>query len=92
MISVRFYQKKNFFIKIFVADKNSKLPDLLPVFMSVDPARDTPKAISEYLKDFHPTFVGLTGTEDQIKIATKSFRVYYSSGPKDDENDYIVSF
>jgi len=71
-------------------NKNSKLPDLLPVFMSVDPARDTPKAISEYLKDFHPTFVGLTGTEDQIKIATKSFRVYYSSGPKDDENDYIV--
>ena len=71
-------------------DKNT--PDLLPIFMSVDPRRDTPEAMTEYLKDFHPTFVGLTGTEEEIKLATKSFRVYYSLGPKDDDNDYIVSF
>jgi len=69
-------------------DKNT--PDLLPIFMSVDPRRDTPEAMTEYLKDFHPTFVGLTGTEEEIKLATKSFRVYYSLGPKDDDNDYIV--
>jgi len=69
-------------------DKNT--PDLLPIFMSVDPRRDTPEAMTEYLKDFHPSFVGLTGTEEEIKLATKSFRVYYSLGPKDDDNDYIV--
>jgi len=71
-------------------NESKGMPNLQPVFMSVDPRRDTPEAMTEYLKDFHPSFIGLTGTEEEIKLATKSFRVYYSLGPKDDDNDYIV--
>jgi len=71
-------------------NEDNKLPDLQPVFVSVDPRRDTPEAMSEYLKDFHPTFVGLTGTEEEIEAAAKSYRVYYSVGPIDADEDYIV--
>lgn len=63
-----------------------------PLFVSVDPDRDSPKQMAEYIKDFHPRLIGLTGTKEQIDKVTKSYRVYYSYGPKDTDDDYIVSF
>lgn len=66
------------------------LPNLQPLFISVDPERDTPQAVKEYLKDFHPNFKGLTGTREQVDEATRAFRVYYASGPVDDDDDYLV--
>lgn len=47
-----------------------------PVFISVDPSRDTPAVIKEYLKNFHPSFVGLTGTARQVAAAKRTFRIY----------------
>jgi len=63
-----------------------------PIFISVDPKRDTPAMITQYLTDFHPAFLGLTGTPAQIRKVTRAYRVYYSEGPAlaDDENDYMV--
>lgn len=75
-------------IDIIGSDKT--IPNLLPVFVSVDPERDTPEIIGKYVAEFHKNFVGLTGSKDQIKQATKAFRVYFSAGPRDEDNDYIV--
>jgi protein SCO1/2 len=47
------------------------------IFITVDPQRDTPKVLSEYLKSFDPRLIGLTGTPTQIAAAAKAFRVFY---------------
>lgn len=44
-----------------------------------------------YLLDFHPRLLGLTGTRAELDQAAKAYRVYYSAGPADDDNDYLVS-
>ena len=63
----------------------------LPVFISVDPARDTPSRISQYLKDFHPSFIGLVGGYTDTKAVCKAYRVYFSTPPNaDPKGDYLV--
>jgi protein SCO1/2 len=49
---------------------------IVPIFISVDPARDSPQVLKEYLSAFSPRFVGLTGTEEEIAAAAKAYRVY----------------
>ncbi|RDA95295.1 hypothetical protein CP533_3497 [Ophiocordyceps camponoti-saundersi (nom. inval.)] len=64
---------------------------LLPIFVTCDPARDDPKALKSYLAEFHPAFIGLTGTYDQIKDMCKKYRVYFST-PQEVKpgQDYLV--
>lgn len=45
-----------------------------PVFISVDPARDTPKKVKAYVKEFHPRLIGLTGSEEAVKACSKAYR------------------
>jgi protein SCO1/2 len=47
------------------------------IFITVDPQRDTPKVLNEYLKSFDPRLIGLTGTPAQIAAAAKAFHVFY---------------
>ncbi|KAJ2079314.1 Cu-binding protein [Coemansia sp. RSA 988] len=73
-------------------DRDPKTKDVVqPIFITCDPQRDSPEAIKEYLKQFHPKFVGLTGSIDQVRSACKGYRVYFSKPPKVAENqDYLV--
>ncbi|MCC3861660.1 SCO family protein [Pseudemcibacter aquimaris] len=59
-----------------------------PVFVSVDPERDTVDIMAEYVKYFHDDLIGLTGTVEQIDAIKAEYRVYAAKA--DDTEDYIV--
>jgi cytochrome oxidase Cu insertion factor (SCO1/SenC/PrrC family) len=59
-----------------------------PLFITVDPARDTPKKLKDYDSAFHPKIIGLTGSPDQIAAVAKEYQVYYQKGEGD--QDYEV--
>ena len=67
---------------------------IVPIFITVDPARDTSEHLKEYVTFFHPRLVGLTGTMEQIKTATRAYRVYFAKVdnkmPDADPEDYTV--
>ena len=75
--------------EILRKQKNQQKYPFQPVFVSVDPERDTPELISKYLKDYSPHFIGLTGTREQVGEMCKHYRVYFSQGPRVGD-DYIV--
>ncbi|MBS1302425.1 SCO family protein [Loktanella sp. SALINAS62] len=60
-----------------------------PVFITVDPARDTPEFMADYTANFHPRMVGLTGTDAQVKAAADAYKVYYAKAD-DDPDFYLV--
>ncbi|KAM8778813.1 protein SCO2 homolog, mitochondrial [Rhynchonycteris naso] len=66
------------------------LPPVQPIFITVDPERDDVTAMARYVQDFHPRLLGLTGSAEQVARVSRSYRVYYSAGPKDKDQDYIV--
>jgi protein SCO1/2 len=63
---------------------------VVPVFITVDPARDTPAAMKAYLASFGPEFVGLTGSDQEIAAAAKAYRVYYKKADGSDPDSYTV--
>ena len=63
--------------------------DVLPVFISIDPERDTPEVLKEFTDYLHPRMLGLTGTPDQTDAASKAFRTYYRKQEGDPEY-YLV--
>ncbi|OUM51121.1 hypothetical protein BVG19_g205 [[Candida] boidinii] len=65
--------------------------EIQPIFITCDPARDSPEVIEEYLKDFHEKIIGLTGEYDAIKQCCKNYRVYFST-PRNVKpgQDYLV--
>jgi protein SCO1/2 len=58
-----------------------------PVFITVDPKRDTPENLAEYVPYFHDSMIGLTGTEEEIRSVTRNYRVYYAESPDEDFPD-----
>jgi protein SCO1/2 len=61
-----------------------------PLFVTIDPDRDTPEKLKEYDAEFHPKIVGLTGTAAQVSTIAKEYQVYYAKGEKVDEHDYMM--
>lgn len=52
-----------------------------PVFITIDPERDTPSVMKAYVENFSPRLMGLTGTPDEIAAVAKAYRVYYAKAP-----------
>jgi protein SCO1/2 len=61
------------------------------LLITVDPARDTPERLAAYMRNFHPSFLGLTGSEEEIRGVADGFGVYFSkSEGTDQEGSYTV--
>ena len=63
---------------------------VVPMFITVDPERDTPEQMKQYVSSFHKTFVGLTGSKEDIAKAAKAYRVYYRKVQDDSLSDYTM--
>ena len=59
--------------------------DVTPVFITIDPARDTVPVMADYAANFEPRLVGLTGTEAQIRAAAQAYKVFYQKQDSGDE-------
>jgi cytochrome oxidase Cu insertion factor (SCO1/SenC/PrrC family) len=62
-----------------------------PLFVTVDPKRDTPERLTSYLENFDTRIAGLTGSDEQIATAAKAYRVYYEPGQNEQSGADLVS-
>ncbi len=60
------------------------------LYITIDPARDTPAKLKQYVAEFHTGIIGLTGSDAQIAAAAKAYQVYYAKGEQVDEHDYMM--
>jgi len=68
-----------------------KAEEVVPIFVTLDPERDTPEVMADYVKNFGSRFVGLTGSPEEIAEAAKAYRVAFSKFQEDKtKNDYSI--
>jgi len=77
-------------LKVLKARDPDKAARITPIFITVDPERDTPAVVGEFAAAFSPDIVGLTGTPQQIAAAAKAFRVFYARGEAVEGGGYLV--
>ncbi|MBV2359511.1 SCO family protein [Thalassococcus sp. CAU 1522] len=73
--------------------RNAEAVDLLeaqghmvtPIFISIDPTRDTPQVVGEFAANLHDRMIGLTGSPEQVSAASKAYRTYYKAHDAEDE-------
>jgi cytochrome oxidase Cu insertion factor (SCO1/SenC/PrrC family) len=61
-----------------------------PVFVTLDPQRDTPSMLAAYVRNFNPRFVALGGTEQEIRRVALSYKVYYEKVARPGSDDYVI--
>jgi len=61
-----------------------------PVFISIDPKRDTPEVVGDFAYNMHEDMIGLTGTPEQVKAASKAYKTYYKAHDTTDDEYYLV--
>lgn len=64
---------------------------VVPIFVTIDPARDTPAVLGRFVAAFHPRMVGLTGTDAQIARIKTDYAVYSSKGDASPGGGYLVN-
>ena len=78
-------------LRLFEAEDADRAARVQPIFITVDPARDTPPVLREFTANFHPRLIGLTGTPAQVKAAADAFKVFYEKAPATADGAYMVN-
>ena len=69
---------------------NAQAEKIQPLFITVDPERDTPAVMREYVSLFHPRLIGLSGSQAQIDVVKKNYRIYSAKVQSEISEDYSV--
>ena len=67
-----------------------KAEDVQLIMISVDPARDDPDKLAEYVEFFNPTFVGVTGTDDEVRSVATPYGIWYEAHEEEGASNYLV--
>lgn len=78
-------------LKAFEKSAPELAAKIQPIFITVDPKRDTPAVLKQFVSAFHPRAIGLTGTEAEIADAAKKFAVYFSRTEGSAPDAYLMS-
>ena len=70
---------------------SDKAGNILPLFISIDPSRDTPELIHDYISNFHPKFEGLTGELNALEDMTNAYGSYFEFEEPDNTGNYNVN-
>jgi protein SCO1/2 len=76
--------------RLFAKAHPDRAAKLQPIFITIDPARDTPAVMKQYVAAFGAPLVGLTGTEAQIAATAKTFATYYAKREDAGSSDYLM--
>lgn len=77
---------------LFEKQQPERARAIQPIFITIDPRRDTPEVLKQYVEAFHPRLIGLTGTPEQIKAVADAYLVMYKAQEPEgaDANGYLV--
>ena len=77
-------------LKVLKGQDPAKAAKITPIFITIDPERDTQAVVGEFAAAFSPDIIGLTGTPEQIAATAKAFKVYYAKGETTPGGGYLV--
>lgn len=77
-------------LRQFGEEKPELVAKIQPIFVSIDPERDTPEVVGEFASAFSDRLIGLTGTPEQVEAAADAFRVYYQRGTDQPGGGYLM--
>ena len=78
-------------LKLLMLDLGEKAEDVQVIFISIDPERDTFQKLKDYVPYFHPTFIGLTGSEAEIAALAKKYQTFYLKQKVESEAGYLMA-
>jgi protein SCO1/2 len=78
-------------LRRFEAQDAARAARVQPIFISVDPARDTPPVLRQFVAAFHPRMIGLTGSEAEIGQVAREYRIFYERGEASPGGGYMVN-
>jgi protein SCO1/2 len=65
--------------------------EVVPIFITLDPERDTPRLVGQYVKAFHPRIVGLRGSQAETRRVARAFKVYYERATPPGSSGYVIN-
>ncbi|MBP8047770.1 MAG: SCO family protein [Anaerolineales bacterium] len=68
----------------------AKAEDIQLIMISLDPQRDTPEKLEQYVAHFNPTFIGITGTQEQVDTVTSLYGIFYEKKEGSEATSYLI--